>query len=356
MSSLSTTLTQHDEAISAALATFFVTRISMAQGVHPRYELLWHELSRVTQNGGKRLRPKMTILAYEAFGGKDVDAIILIAAAQEILHSSLLIHDDIIDHELTRRGQPNVSGAYMRDHYEEVSEPTLRRHYSDSAALLGGDLLLIATFELMEKARISTEQLRAVHAVFYRIIYEVAAGQLLDSEMAFLKDDHASAEQVARYKTASYSFIGPLLIGATLAGADESSLKQLEGFALNLGIAYQLSDDLIGVYGDESQTGKSTSGDLREGKKTYLVEQFLENADSSEMAAFESLFGNPLLTSDEAYRLKKLIAQSGAKAKTEAMIDEYTRRSHEALSQLNLSDSSRNSFEQLISASTRRKR
>lgn len=355
MSSLSQSFSEHDEAISAALGTFFDSSLARARRIHPRYELLWRELARVTQNGGKRLRPKITILAYHAFGGTDTTAIIPIAAAQEILHTSLLVHDDIIDRETTRRGELNVSGAYDRIHYQEIHESDSRRHYSDSAALLAGDLLLAATFRLMNSSPLPPIQLRAAEDIFYRIIFEVAAGQLMDTEMAFLSENPASALQVARYKTASYSFIGPLLIGATLAGADEESLTVLEHFALNLGIAYQLNDDLMGIFGDEAETGKSTSGDLREGKRTFLVEQFLSHGRPDDTALFRSLFGDPRLTHDDAHRLKTLIEQSGARAKTEAMIDEYIRRARETLPGLSISAESRHSFELLVEASTRRR-
>lgn len=354
MSSLSNTLTQHDEAISATLATFFVHRIAGARTIHPRYELLWQELSRVTLNGGKRLRSKMTILAYEAFGGTDTATIIPLAAAQEILHSSLLIHDDIIDHELTRRSQPNVSGAYMRDHYAEVNEPTIRRHHSDSAALLGGDLLLVATFELMDSSQLSSEQLLSVRSIFYRIIFEVAGGQLLDSEMAFLARNGVSAETIARYKTASYSYIGPLLVGATVAGASDDELRELEVFATNIGIAFQLHDDVLGVFGDEEKTGKSTSGDLREGKKTYLVEQFLDTASAAHVATFRASFGNPELTDITAGSLKDMLRESGALDKTNVEIDRRVAEARSALDRLHLDTHAHQMFEMLITLSTKR--
>jgi len=354
MSSLSDTVTQHDEAISAALATFFVDRISGARAIHPRYELLWQELSRVAQNGGKQLRPKMLLMAYQACGGTYAEKVIPAAAAVEILHASLLIHDDIIDRELTRRGQLNVSGEYERTHYAEVTDNNARRHYSDAAALLGGDLLLASSIELLGQCDVTAEHIEQSQRIMQRVIFEVAAGQLLDSEMAFLGKDGASAELVAHYKTASYSFVGPLLIGAELAGAPRSTADAIEQFAINTGIAFQLTDDLIGVFGDEKTSGKSTSSDLREGKKTYLVEQFMAHAGPTEKAAFQASFGNPDLHDATADSLKLMLQSSGAQDRTIGAIDHYVTLARQALDILPFDDRAKSLFETLLIKSTER--
>lgn len=342
------TFFKYDTAIKQTLAIFFEDSILRANEIHPRYGLLWQELARVTQVGGKRVRPKAAILAYQAFDGKRVDSILPVAAALEIFHTSLLIHDDIIDRELVRRGELNISGAYEQTHYHQISEPLHRRHYSDSAALLGGDLLLTAAFQLINECSLPRARVIAAQDILHRIVFEVGGGQLLDSEMAFLHNTPVPAELVARYKTASYSFIGPFLTGATLASVDVSSLKLLEAFAIDLGIAYQLNDDLLGVFGDETKTGKSTTSDLREGKKTFLVEHFMQLADTHDVTLFNASFGSPTLTNSQAQSLKALIETSGARAKTEAQRDEHTRRARRILAKLDISDTSRDQFESFI--------
>lgn len=353
MSSLGQSFSEHDEAISEVLDTFFKSSIQNAQTIHPRYKLLWEELARVTQNGGKRLRPKITLLSYQAFGGTDVLSVIPVATALEILHSSLLVHDDIIDRELSRRGELNVSGAYENMHYKIISDDTQRRHYSDSAALLGGDLLLASTFMIFDRCPLPIERVMQAKEVLHEVIFEVAGGQLLDSEAAHTQNS-AMAERIARYKTASYSFIGPLLIGAKLAGTDQSSSEILREFAINVGVAYQLHDDLLGIFGDEAETGKSSVSDLREGKRTYLVEHFLQTASLEDRATFLASFGSPGLTDKEAQTLKSLLIQSGTKSETERHIDSYVLRAREALARLDVDDSSRHNFDLLIDASVRR--
>ncbi len=355
MTSLHQSFSGYDAAINEVLGAFFENSIESAQAIHPRYKLLWEELGRVTQNGGKRLRPKITLLSYEAFGGTDISAVIPIAAALEILHSSLLIHDDIIDRELSRRGELNVAGAYESTHYKILDDTSQRRHYSDSAALLGGDLLLASTFQIVDKCTLPIDRINSAKEVLHEIIFEVAGGQLLDSE-TILAEDSTMAERIARYKTASYSFIGPLLIGAKLAGADDSSSEILREFAVNIGTAYQLHDDLLGIFGDETETGKSTIGDLREGKRTYLIEQFLQSPPTKQRSQFLDSFGNAQLNDSDAQMLKSLLIQSGAKAKTEQHIENYVVQAHDALERLTIDDASRHNFELLIDVSVRRDR
>lgn len=334
------------------LEDFFAQNKQHAARIHPQYEILWRELERVTMTGGKRIRPKMTLLAYGAYGGKDIAALLPVAAALEALHSSLLIHDDIMDRELTRRGGLNVTGAYTHSYYQEAHAGE-RLHYSNSAALLGGDLLITASLHLLDLSNFPPARLARARAIMHRVIFEVAGGQLLDSEAAFLPDKRASSLTIARYKTASYSFVGPLLIGASLAD-DNSPQDELETFATHLGIAYQLSDDLLSTFGDESQTGKSTSSDLREGKLTYLVEAFLERANTDDHAVFTSRFGTPDMSDDDIATLKALIKKSGAIARTETAIDQHVDDARTALARLDIDDTHRAGFDELIALSVKR--
>lgn len=331
---------------------FFVLSKSNASRIHPQYEVLWLELERVTMNGGKRIRPKMTLLSYGAHGGQDVSSLLPVAAALEVLHSSLLIHDDIIDRELSRRGGFNIAGAYDQTHYQKTLAGE-RLHHSNSAALLGGDLLMTASLQLLSMSSFPVDRLAKARATMHRIIFEVAGGQLLDSEAAFLSDKRADTLTIARYKTASYSFVGPLLIGATLA-SETAPLDELEIFATHLGIAYQLSDDLISTFGDESQTGKSTSSDLREGKFTHIVEGFLDTASDKNRTIFSSLFGQSDLSSTDIETLKELIKGSDAIARTEAVIDQHVGDARNALARLGMDNNYRNAFEELISRSVKR--
>lgn len=341
-------LSQLDEYLSR----FFASRITLAARIHPQYELLWRELERTTMSGGKRIRPKIAFHTYAVLGGRDIVGFLPAAAAIEILHNSMLIHDDIIDRELTRRGSPNISGAYHDSHYQHVA-PQDRRHYSDGTALLGGDLLLTEALRLFDECSLPAHNLSTARKVMHRIIFEVAGGQLLDSEAVFLPHKRADTLTIAHYKTASYSFVGPLLIGAALAGNTDFQ-TELEAFGFNLGIAYQFNDDLISTFGDESKTGKSTSSDLREGKITYIVESFLNTAPAKDRERFMSLFGRQDATESEIQTLKSLIQSTDAIAQTERAIDTHVTLARHALSHISIANEERLVFEELIVASVKR--
>ena len=338
--------------LETCVKDFFALNKTNASRIHPQYEILWRELERVTRSGGKRIRPQMALLSYSAYGGQDVNSLVRVAAGLEVLHSSLLIHDDIIDRELTRRGSLNITGVYDQTYYSGAAAEE-RLHHSNSAALLGGDLLLTASLQLLETSHFPADRLASARTIMHRIIFAVAGGQLLDSEAAFLPDKRASTLTIARYKTASYSFVGPLLIGAALA-SDVTPQDELEIFAIQLGIAYQLSDDLLSTFGDESQTGKSTSSDLREGKFTHIIEAFLDTAAADDHAVFTSLFGKPEASDTDIATLKELIKQSDAVAQTEKVIDQHVENARQTLARLKIDDHHRAAFEDLISRSVKR--
>lgn len=298
--------------VNAVLDKFFEQSIQNAAKIDPSYERLWRNLYSLIQSGGKRLRPKMTLMTYRAFGGDDISSIIPIAAAQELLHFALLIHDDVIDRDYIRYGVANIAGHYRLEYSQYLSSPGSLTHYAHSAAILGGDLMLsgahqlIATSELSEKDKIKAQHLLSVG------VFEVAGGELLDTELSFNPYKNGDALKVATYKTASYSFVLPLLTGAHLAGANEERRNTLRQYAIALGIAYQLTDDLLSVFGDERQTGKSTVSDIIEGKRTYLVEMAFEAFTPADQATFMMTFGNSKATPPEIEAAKHLLESSGA--------------------------------------------
>lgn len=342
--------------INRTLGSFFDGHITDAKTISPYYEALWLEMKRLIESGGKRLRPKMALLAYGAFGGKDINSILPVAAAQELLHVSMLIHDDIIDRDYIRYGVDNIAGGYDKIYEQFVSDKTDRLHYAHSAALLAGDLLISGSYELILDSGISLEKIVEVQRLFVKGLFEVAGGELLDTESSFREMGAISAETVSQYKTASYTFVAPLVIGATLAGASAESIQYLRTFAENIGIAYQLRDDIIGVFGDELLTGKSSIGDIREGKRTYMIEQFVALATEEQRVTFDHYFGDQSISSEEAEIIKNLLTTSGARQKTEAAIDGYEASAREALGSLEIPDGFSQQLEELIVVATKREK
>lgn len=338
------------------LDKFFLRKITAANQMSATHERQWIELQRLVNAGGKRLRPDMVFLAYQTFGGTDTAAIAPIAAAQELLHQSLLIHDDIIDRDYVRHGVANIQGSY-RDYYAEyVHDVSDRDHFAGSAALLAGNLLLVGGYELIAHSQIEPEIKQEVTMLFSQGIFAVSGGELMDVESTFLPHGQTDTIGIATYKTAYYSFAAPLLIGATLAGASHAQKQLLGDFAKNLGIAFQLKDDLLGVFGDDALTGKTTTGDITEGKYTYLVESFYQLAGDADRAAFDQSFGKHDASSAEIDDVKGLLESSGAKQATQDKIAAYEQLCEHALEMLDIDDAHRAQLGQLIDKALRRVR
>lgn len=341
--------------VDAYLQNFFAEQRLQAKAVSPRYDTLWKAAETLALNGGKRLRPYITLLAYEAFADdQPSDTVIHAAVATELIHIAMLVHDDIIDRDDTRYGITNISGQYMQE-YADL-QPDDQRHFANSAALLMGDVLIAEAHRLLAISSDDLARLRKAQLAFSKAILQVVGGELVDTEASFRRTEGTQAITIARYKTASYSFVGPLSIGAHLAGADEASVAGLSEYADALGIAFQLKDDLLGTFGDSLVTGKSSDTDLREGKRTYLIEQFDEVASEALKDEFYTLFGSQTLSDEQAQRLRDILTDSGAVAKTNEAIQTYATKARGALAALQIPLESARKFEELITLSIDRQK
>lgn len=317
------------EAVDAYIAGCLGERVRQAATIHPRYEQLWREIARVYQAGGKRMRPYLTVVGY----GKLDEAIVPVAAAQELLHVAMLVHDDVIDQDVVRHSQPTINGAYEAS-YASVLPGHHATHYANSAAVLAGDALLSEAYRMVQSAPFSPAVIRHISERLSQSVFEVIGGELLDVEAAFVADETFDPMTIYRYKTASYSFVGPLLAGAMAAELDASTQAVLQAFGEQCGIAFQLQDDLIGVFGDEAATGKSTDTDLREGKRTVLIAQHQAAMNAEQAARYEQWFGVHDAPSETLRQLKQDIEASGARHKTEAITQQYFARSRAELAKL----------------------
>lgn len=348
------TKTDNLTTLDQVISEFFEHSISEASQMDASYRQLWETLYALIRSGGKRLRPQMTLMSYEAFGGSTNNDIIRVAAAQELLHFSLLIHDDVIDRDYTRYGTLNVAGRYRELYSKFLPDGPDRLHFAHSAAILAGDLMLSSAHQLINVTNLDAHQKSVAQQLLSLSIFEVAGGELLDTELSFVPYTDGDALKIARYKTAGYSFMIPLLTGAKLAGIDDARAEQLREFAVSLGVAYQLVDDLLGTFGEQETTGKSTTSDITEGKRTYMAEQAIGSMTVLEKNRFESLFGNQDATPDEVEDVKQLLVSTGAKAKTEQTIREYADTASSSLKQLNLDENSYQKFAELIRKVTER--
>lgn len=262
-----------------------------------------------TADGGKRLRGALVCWSYVAHGGRTVDDVLGAACAVELVHLSALIHDDVIDRADTRRGRPSVHARF-----------TDATHGTNVAILLG-DVVLAAAPAALEGCTVPGPARDAARAALVRLQVEVGAGQLLDVDAAAGGDaDVARALTIATLKSGRYSVGRPLELGALLAGTDAATATGLLRVGDPLGVAFQLRDDLLGVFGDPAETGKPTGADLVEGKRTVLVAETLARLDAAGRDAFETDLGQD----DPAVieRLRATITSSGATAAVEARLSD----------------------------------
>ena len=350
------TITESKALVDGFLMPLFMQLTEDARRISPHYETLWQDIQKLYSAGGKRLRSYMTFLTYEAYSGKSYENILPAAAAQELLHMAMLIHDDIIDRDDIRYGVKNIAREYM-DHYEELlAEVSDRRHYANSAAILAGDLLISESYVLISETQANPAAVLASQKLLSKAVFQVVGGELLDTEAAFRGADSADPLTIAEQKTASYSFVSPFLMGAILAEADQLQQDILQKLGEQLGIAYQLRDDILGVFGDEEKTGKSTSGDLKEGKRTLLLSEFRKLATEAQRQEFDAQFGNHEASTEDIARMKELFVESGAKASIEELIAAYQEHAHRLVDALDIQQVHRDAFTSLIELCIRREK
>lgn len=310
--------------VDAALARLFSLARKRAEPLGAAYLALWDSIEAAT-TGGKRFRPRMVFAAYESLGGTDRDAAAYVGAAFELLHTALCVHDDVIDRDFVRRGLPNVAGTFRDRARAAGLDGGAAEHHGISAAVVAGDLAIFNAYRLIDRSGVGLVTRSRLLAVMDEAIFASAAGELIDIDFTL----HPEAPHVddilamERLKTAVYSFEGPLQAGAILAGASDETIATLGEFGREIGIAYQLVDDVLGVFGTEEETGKTTIGDLREGKRTVMIAYAMTAPGWDDVAA---LFGDPALDAAGAERLRAHLVDSGARAFAEGLARYYANR------------------------------
>lgn len=320
------------EQVGEVLAAAVHQRASSAGRLHPLGEQLWRDLG--DGLGGKLMRPRLTLATYFGLGGDDGAAVAPVAAAQELLHAALLVHDDLLDHDEVRRGRPNVAGATRARRAAEGHGARQVDEQATAAALLAGDGGLVAAFRLVAAAPVAALTRVQLVDLLAQGVETTVAGELLDVAAELEHPAAVDALLVAELKTAAYSFRVPLVCGALTAGADESVLAVLAEVGTALGLAYQLVDDELGVFGDSATTGKSVLSDLREGKRTELLRQAWLRTDEAGRGVLERHVGNPELDEGDAAVVRGVLRDSGALAATRALAGATARRAAEAASVL----------------------
>ncbi|TDU86990.1 geranylgeranyl diphosphate synthase type I [Kribbella voronezhensis] len=309
--------------------------------------------------GGKRLRPSFCYWGFRAAGGDTGQPILTAAASLEMLHVSALVHDDVMDSSDVRRGAPAAHRrfeALQRARSANSGRGGDPVGFGVGAAILLGDLCLIWADEMLHTSGFDAAALARASKFFDAVRVEVTAGQYLDLvAQASGEADMDRALRVLRYKSATYTVERPLHIGAALAGADQLLIDALSTYGLPLGEAFQLRDDLLGVFGDPTVTGKPAGDDLREGKRTVLTAYAVEHASEVQLAEFDRLFGRRDLDDDEIQLLREILQDSRAVQACEDLITDKTEDALAALDRAPIEDENvRKALADLVVAATSR--
>ncbi|MEM0139243.1 MAG: polyprenyl synthetase family protein [Ferroplasma sp.] len=283
------------------------------------------ELKSFTMNGGKRVRPILMIIGHNLFRRQD-DKIIKASISIELAQSFLLIHDDIMDSSDFRRGKP----SYHKAIESKLSVPE-RAKIAENVAISAGDLVDTFSHEALLISGFDVQNLLDADFEFSRIIEDTGKGQLLD---IYSSIENSYSEQnllkLHFLKTARYTIQGPLLMGAYLSGNKEY-ISNLKDFGKYAGIAFQLYDDVLGLFGDESKTGKPSKGDVNDGKKTLLMIRAYENSDSSKRSFIEKCLKSGNVSDSDFEELKNIVKESGSYDYSMNKIKEYNKLALAAL-------------------------
>jgi geranylgeranyl diphosphate synthase, type I len=291
--------------------------------------------------GGKRLRPAFCHWAYVgAGGGADDPAVIDAGAALELLHTFALVHDDIMDGSATRRGTDTIHVLFESGHALDGWRGEARR-FGEGVAILVGDLAFVYADQLLAGAP------PAAHQVFTELRIEVNVGQYLDLlGTARGRVNESTARRISRFKSGKYTVERPLHLGAALAGRLDVLAGPLSGYGLPLGEAFQLRDDLLGVFGDGDVTGKPVGEDLREGKPTLLYAMAADRVSGADAAAL-TRYGAADLDDDDVAELQDVLLNCGAVEAVEASIDRLVSEAVEALDSAAVTDEAREALVEL---------
>jgi geranylgeranyl diphosphate synthase, type I len=339
--------------VQKRLDEFLCQQVSLLDDVSPDLAPLAESLTDLLR-GGKRLRPAFAYWGWRGAGGADSEEAITFATSLELLQACALIHDDVMDGSDTRRGMPAAHRRFATLHRGNEWRGSSEM-FGVGAAILLGDLCLSWADEMLMSCGLPPRSVMRAKPVYDLMRTELMAGQYLDLlEQAMGGGSAERAMRVVRYKSAKYTIERPLHLGAELADASPDLVVAYSGYGLPLGEAFQLRDDVLGVFGDPAETGKPAGDDLREGKRTVLVATATEAASPAEAAVLRRRLGDPALDAEGIDELREIIVGTGALRHVEALIEALTDQCFRALDAAPVADDAREVLRGLAVAATSR--
>jgi geranylgeranyl diphosphate synthase type I len=305
-------LLRYKKIIDRHLAVYFSKGLKEAEKISPLAVQAVKNIEKLTLSGGKRARAAFMYWGYKAANGRSEEKIIEASMSIELTHIFLLIHDDIIDRDAFRHGVPTMHKVYenMARRMRFRKDP---EHFGNSLALVVGDMAAAAGNEIIFNSKFLPKKILKALSKLQDIVSVTVGGEMMDVILeAKGKATQKEILKVHENKTAKYTIEGPLHLGALLAGASKNLLDDLSAYAIPVGIAFQIQDDILGVFGNEKKLGKPVCSDLREGKQTLLVVKALENGSRADRQIIFDLMGKRDATSEEIEKFREIVRKTGS--------------------------------------------
>lgn len=325
------------EKIDTHLHDYLSEKSTEADKVAPEAKELIDHVKNLTLRGGKRIRAAIFYYSYLAHNGKDRDEAIKASMGMEMSETYLLTHDDIIDDDSLRRGGITIHADYEKICRERFGSRIPPKHFGQSIAIMAGDvacafsneIIAIAKFKDYYKIRALVE----LNKIYTREVFGETLDVLIEVKEDPTRDDVTLIQSL---KTAPYTFDSPMKLGAILAGANENQIRALEAYTDPLGMAYQIQDDILGMFGSEEKTGKPTISDLREGKITLLILDALKASTPKQAEIIKRSLGNKKVTHAHLEEVKKVVIETGALRKSTQLAIKLATKGHDALEKMKL--------------------
>lgn len=298
--------------INKFLAQFFGLKIRQSAKITPVAAEIWQKFEDFIA-GGKRIRGGLVKLGYECFKKPDKFKILPVSAAMEITHGAILVHDDIIDASEFRHNQPTVHKEYEEVYRRKKYAKGNAVHYGESMGIVVGIEGYYEAISLLSQTQFPQRNKLAAIRELSHIMTETGYGEALDVDLAYRSEiKERDVLTIHAFKTARYTLVGPLKIGGILAGAKERQLKRFEDYGIPVGTAFQLQDDILGMFGSEEKTGKPAGDDLKEGKNTLLYTQVLKRGSPRQLRKLMGLWGKKNATLKEIEEARDIIQKTGS--------------------------------------------
>ncbi len=340
-------LKKYKKRLDPFLEEYFFAKSEQAKKIDPLAAQTVEIIKNFVMSGGKRIRPALVYYGYLAAGGKDEVEIVKASMSIELAHSFLLIHDDIIDRDNTRHGIETVHETYKAWGKKMKLSESEAAHFGNSMAITVGDYAHTMANEILYgidfEARIILAALKKIQEIVARTI----PGEMIDILMG--ARGTATEKEIMRMhegKTARYTFEGPLHLGCVLAGknSEEKMLKAFSAYSLPVGQAFQIRDDILGVFGDEKKLGKAVGADIIEGKQTLLVLKALEKGDKKQRAEIKRLLGKKDLTEKEVEIFRTIVRETGSLEYSQKLAEKLVTKSLAVLKNIEFKNSEAKTF------------